>query len=76
MGVGDPRDLYREQLRFAENVLAFLASLCLALLREEDRDGMDLDLRKYWSGGISFGDWKLGAIFRTKNHRSYACWPC
>src|SRR5688572_7844819 len=26
---GDPRDLYKEQLRFAENILAFLASVSL-----------------------------------------------
>ncbi len=55
---GDPRDLYKEQLRFAENVLAFLGSVSLALLREEDRGGAGLDLKKYWSGGISPGDWK------------------
>ncbi|CAA9461950.1 MAG: FIG00641605: hypothetical protein [uncultured Rubrobacteraceae bacterium] len=54
----DPRDLYREQLRIAENVLAFLASISLALLREEDRERAGLDLKKYWSGGISPGDWK------------------
>lgn len=58
MDAGDPRDLYREQLRFAENVLAFLASVSLGLLRIEDRDGAGLDPRKYWSGGISPGDWK------------------
>ncbi len=56
--VGDPRDLYREQLRFAENILAFLASVSLALLREEDKGKANLDLKKYWSGGISPGDWK------------------
>lgn len=53
---GDPRDLYREQLRFAENMLAFLASVSLPLLREEDR--ADMDLAQYWRGGISPGDWK------------------
>jgi hypothetical protein len=31
MSVVDPRDLYREQLRIAENILAFLASISLAL---------------------------------------------
>ena len=54
----DPRDLYREQLRFAENILAFLASVSLALLREEDRAKAGIDLRRLWSGGISPGDWK------------------
>lgn len=52
----DPRDLYREQLRVAENVLAFLASVSLALLKEEDRGA--IDPREYWSKGASPGDWK------------------
>ena len=54
----DPRDLYREQLRFAENILAFLASLSLALLKVEDREEADVDLAGYWRGGISPGDWR------------------
>lgn len=58
MHTGDPGGLYREQLRFAENVLAFLASVSLALLREEDRERAGLDLAAYWRGGISPGDWK------------------
>ncbi len=56
--ISDPRDLYREQLRFAENVLAFLGSVSLALLREEDRERSGIDPRSYWRGGISPGDWK------------------
>ena len=54
----DPRDRYREQLRFAENILTFLASVSLVLLREEDREAADIDLEDYWRGGISPGDWK------------------
>ncbi|MGH3145636.1 MAG: hypothetical protein ACRDTR_07515, partial [Rubrobacter sp.] len=54
----DPRDLYREQLRFAENILAFLASVSLALLEAVDREGADVDLVGYWRGGISPGDWR------------------
>nr|MDP9479240.1 hypothetical protein [Actinomycetota bacterium] len=54
----DPRDLYREQLRFAENLLAFLASVSLALLRAGDRPPSGLDLKRLWSGGISPGDWR------------------
>ena len=54
----DPRDLYREQLRVAENMLVFLASVSLALLKERDRKNANLDLVKKWSGGISPGDWK------------------
>ncbi len=58
MRIVEPRDLYREQLRFAENIMAFLASVSLALLREEDRAKADIDLKRLWSGGISPGDWK------------------
>lgn len=54
----DPRALYQEQLRFAENLLAFLASVSLALVREEDREEAGLDLAGYWRGGISPGDWR------------------
>ena len=54
----DPWELYKEQLRVAENLLAFLASVSLALLKEEDREKAGLDLKKYWSGGISPGDWR------------------
>ena len=56
--VVDVTALYKEQLRVAENVLAFLASVSLALVREEDRGKAGLDLEKYWRGGISPGDWK------------------
>ncbi len=54
----DPRELYQEQLRFAENLLAFLASISLALVRKEDREGTGLNLAGYWCGGISPGDWR------------------
>jgi len=30
----------------------------LALLKQEDRERSGLDLKKYWSGGISPGDWR------------------
>lgn len=56
--IENPRELYQEQLRFAENLLAFLASISLALVRNEDRQRADLDLVRYWRGGISPGDWK------------------
>ena len=55
---GRPAELYHEQLRFAENLLAYLASVSLALLKEEDREKANLELKKKWSGGISPGDWK------------------
>ena len=58
MSVVDARDLYREQLRIAENLLAFLASVSLSLLREQDRDKIGIDSTEYWLGGTSPGDWK------------------
>lgn len=58
-GLWDPRDLYREQLRHAENVLAFLGSVCLAVLDDQDYEKAQLDLRAPWQSGISFGAWKL-----------------
>ena len=54
----DPRDLYREQLRVSENLLAFLGSVSLAILREQDREESEIDPRDYWLTGISPGDWK------------------
>jgi hypothetical protein len=54
----DPWALYKDQSRVAENLLVFLASVSLALLKEEDRGKAGLDLKKYWSGGISPGDWR------------------
>jgi hypothetical protein len=54
----DARDLYREQLRSAENILAFLASVSLALVREEDHRATNIDPAEYWRTGISPGDWK------------------
>jgi hypothetical protein len=58
MSKWDPRDRYREQLRFAENILAFLASTSLALLRERGHVGTNIRPEEYWRGGISPGDWK------------------
>jgi hypothetical protein len=58
MSIVDYRDLYREQLRIAENLLAFLASVSLAMLQEQDRPIADIDLKEYWRSGISPGDWK------------------
>ncbi len=58
MSVVDYRDLYREQLRIAENILAFLASVSLTLLQEQDRHSAGIDLKEYWRSGISPGDWK------------------
>lgn len=53
-----PSDLYKEQLRIAENILAFIGSVSLALLQEQDRSESGIDPKEYWQGGISPGDWK------------------
>lgn len=53
-----PIELYREQLRVAENILAFLGSLSLALVETGDRAKLDVDLESCWQGGISPGHWK------------------
>jgi hypothetical protein len=45
-------------LRIAENTLAFLASVSLVLLKDQDRDEAGIDLQEYWRSGISPGDWK------------------
>lgn len=58
VSIVDPRDLYREQLRVAENILAFLGSVSLALVREQDREKAGIDPKKFWTTGISPGDWK------------------
>lgn len=55
-GLWDPRDRYREQLRHAENMLAFLGSVSLALLEKQDLKAKDL--QRLWSGGITLGGWK------------------
>ena len=65
-----PTELYREQLRVAENLLAFLGSISLALLQEQDRQKTKFDFQKYWQGGISPGHWKeiigfSGKVFAT-----------
>lgn len=73
----DPRDRYREQLRHAENMLAFLGSVSLAILDEQDYERAELDLKLPWQGGISFGAWKLivqrsAKVFRTYENHSLA----
>ena len=67
----DPRDRYREQLRHAENILAYLGSVSLALLDDEDYESAQIDLKIPWQGGISFGAWKLIVTRCAKAFRSY-----
>lgn len=57
-GIVNPTDLYREQLRVAENLLAFLASVSLALVPEQDRVTTGINPHDYWRAGASPGDWK------------------
>jgi hypothetical protein len=51
-------DLYKEQLRVAENILAFLGSVMLAIVEEKARSQLDLNLVEMWRGGISPGHWR------------------
>ena len=76
-GIWDPRDKYGEQLRHAENILAFLGSVSLSILDEADYGRAQLDLKVPWQGGISFGAWKLIAQRCAKVFRSYEdpTWP-
>lgn len=71
----DPRDRYREQLRHAENMLAYLGSVSLALLDKEDYAKAQIDLKIPWQGGISFGAWKLIVTRCAKAFRSYKDHP-
>ena len=52
------RELYKEQLRVAENILSYLGSLTLALIPEDTLRASDLNLFNYWKGGISPGHWR------------------
>jgi len=70
-GIWDPRDRYIEQLRHAENMLAFLGSVSLAILDKEDYERARLDLKLPWQGGISFGAWKLIVQRSAKVFESY-----
>lgn len=71
----DPRDRYREQLRHAENMLAYLGSVSLALLDKEDYERAQIDLTIPWQGGISFGAWKLIVTRCAKAFQSYRDHP-
>ena len=60
-----PSDLYKEQIRVAGNILAFLGSvgLLLAVHIQKDADlsihGLSYSrLREYWQGGINSGEWQ------------------
>jgi hypothetical protein len=55
-GIVDPPILYKEQLRIAENLIAFVASVTLALI-DKNLLQAQLDLAKAFRGGISPGSW-------------------
>jgi len=55
-GIVEPPILYKEQLRIAENIIAFVASIILALL-DEAKLKSQVDLKKAFRGGISPGTW-------------------
>lgn len=57
-GLTDPQELYREQLRVAENILAFLASITLSMLGSKQRTSLGINLPIAWQGGISPGTWR------------------
>jgi len=67
----NPAELYKEQLRVGENMLAFIASVSLSLLQKRDLAEAGIDLRDYWQGGISPGDWKAITARCSKIFASY-----
>jgi hypothetical protein len=75
VGINNLSDLYTQQLRVGENILAFLASICLALVDERDRNNCGVDLARYWQGGISPGEWReisqktVKVLQNYKDHR-------
>ncbi len=54
----DIPSLQREQLRVAENLLAYLASLALCVVPEASRSELGADLKSSFEGGVSPGDWQ------------------
>jgi hypothetical protein len=65
-GIATPAELYKEQLRLAENLVSFVASVAMALLEEEQFDVLNQKIQEgalsCWRGGISPGDWLSLAI--------------
>jgi hypothetical protein len=58
-------------------MLAFLGSVSLAILNQEDYERAQLDLKLAWQGGISFGAWKLivqrcAKVFQTYENNPLA----
>jgi len=70
-----PRATYEAQLRMAENMLAFVASVSLALVQERDREESGVNLRELWKGGVSAGGWKEAIRLCSKVFTSYKNYP-
>ena len=69
-GISAPAELYKEQLRLAENLVAFVASVSLSLLEDEKFQELNQKIQggalTCWQGGISPGDWLSLAIHATE----------
>ena len=57
-GIPEPGNHYQELLRVAENSLAFLASVMLALAGGPACKAAQIQITPYWQGGISPGHWR------------------
>ncbi len=67
----DPRDRYREQLRHAENMVTFLGSLSLALLEKQDYKEAQINPKRLWGTGSTFGSWNRVVQGSSKVFRKY-----
>ena len=56
--ISNSTDLYKEQLRVGENILAFVASVAMSLIQVSDVASVRLDVCDIWDGGASPGHWK------------------
>ncbi|MBX9686381.1 MAG: hypothetical protein K2X27_06735 [Candidatus Obscuribacterales bacterium] len=53
-----PAEKYQEILRVCENLLAFLGSVQMALIKENERPSLKHQPESLWSSGISPGHWR------------------
>lgn len=67
--------LYKEQLRTAENLLAFVGSVALGMLHKEDRKQSGIDLQSYWRAGISPGHWREICTRAVSSQKRYVTHP-
>lgn len=52
-----PLEIYRAMLRAGENIMAFLASVTVAVARNRNEDWLKQNVTNNWPGGMSPGDW-------------------